>query len=112
MSDYILAIDQGTTGSTALLVGRDLAVHGRQTVDFPQHYPRPGWVEHDPEELWHSVRRAVRQLLEATATPPRPDRRHRPRQPARDHPALGACHRAAGGQRHRLAVPAQCRNLQ
>jgi len=70
MSDYILAIDQGTTGSTALLVGHDLAVHGRQTIDFPQHYPRPGWVEHDPEELWHSVRRAVRQLLEATAVPP------------------------------------------
>jgi len=70
MSDFILAIDQGTTGSTALLVGRDLAVHGRQTVDFPQHYPRPGWVEHDPEEIWHSVRRVVRQLLEATATPP------------------------------------------
>jgi len=70
MSDFILAIDQGTTGSTALLVGRDLAVHGRQNVDFPQHYPRPGWVEHDPEEIWHSVRRVVRQLLEATATPP------------------------------------------
>jgi glycerol kinase len=69
VTDYILAIDQGTTGTTALLVGRDLAVHGKQTVDFPQHYPRPGWVEHDPEELWHSVRRAVRQLLEATGTP-------------------------------------------
>ena len=69
MADYILAIDQGTTGTTALLVGRDLAVHGKQTVDFPQHYPRPGWVEHDPEEIWHSVRRAVRQLLEATGTP-------------------------------------------
>jgi glycerol kinase len=70
MADYILAIDQGTTGSTALLVGHDLAVHGRQTIDFPQHYPHPGWVEHDPEEIWHSVRRAVRQLLEATGTPP------------------------------------------
>ena len=68
MEDFILAIDQGTTGTTALLVGRDLAVHGKQTVDFPQHYPRPGWVEHDPEEIWHSVRRAVRQLLEATGT--------------------------------------------
>lgn len=68
MPDYILAIDQGTTGTTALLVGRDLAVHGKQTVDFPQHYPHPGWVEHDPEEIWHSVRKAVRQLLEATGT--------------------------------------------
>jgi len=70
MTDYILAIDQGTTGTTALLVGRDLAVHGKQTVDFPQYYPHPGWVEHDPAEVWHSVRRAVRQLLEATGTAP------------------------------------------
>jgi len=70
MADFILSIDQGTTGTTALLVGRDLAVHGRQTIDFPQHYPRPGWVEHDPEEIWHSVRRAVRELLEGTGTAP------------------------------------------
>ncbi|NJC89103.1 MAG: glycerol kinase GlpK [Desulfuromonas sp.] len=68
MQEFILAIDQGTTGTTALLVGHDLAVHGKQTVDFPQHYPRPGWVEHDPEEIWHSVRRTVRQLLETTGT--------------------------------------------
>ncbi len=70
MTDFILAIDQGTTGTTALLVGHDLAVHGKQTTDFPQHYPRPGWVEHDPEEIWHSVRRAVRQLFETTGTSP------------------------------------------
>ncbi len=70
MPEFILAIDQGTTGTTALLVGHDLAVHGKQTVDFPQYYPRPGWVEHDPAEIWHSVRRAVRELLEATGTPP------------------------------------------
>jgi glycerol kinase len=70
MQDFILAIDQGTTGTTALLVGHDLVVHGKQTVDFPQYYPHPGWVEHDPEEIWHSVRRAVRDLLEATGTIP------------------------------------------
>lgn len=64
MTDYILALDQGTTGTTALLVGHDLSVHARRTVDFPQHFPQPGWVEHDPEEIWHSVRRAVRELLE------------------------------------------------
>jgi glycerol kinase len=71
MPDFILAIDQGTTGTTALLVGQDLAVHGKQTVDFPQYYPFPGWVEHDPEEIWHSVRRSVRELLDATDTVPR-----------------------------------------
>ena len=68
MTAYILAIDQGTTGTTALLVGHDLRIHGRQTVDFPQHFPRPGWVEHDPEEIWVSTRKAVLDLLESTAT--------------------------------------------
>lgn len=68
MTDYILAIDQGTTGSTALLVGHDLCVHGQHTVDFPQHFPRPGWVEHDPEEIWASVREAVVTLLAASGT--------------------------------------------
>ena len=66
MPSWILAIDQGTTGTTALLVGRDLAIHGRVNVEFPQHFPRPGWVEHDPEEIWFSVRQAVRRLLEQT----------------------------------------------
>ncbi len=70
MSDYILALDQGTTGTTALLVGHDLAVHGRVTVDFPQHYPRPSWVEHDAEEIWQSVREAVRLLLDRTGVAP------------------------------------------
>ena len=68
MTDYILAIDQGTTGTTALLVGHDLRVHGRRTVDFPQHFPNPGWVEHNPEEIWASVRQAIIELLEATGT--------------------------------------------
>ena len=65
-SDYLLAIDQGTTGTTALLIGHDLRVMGRQTIDFPQHYPKSGWVEHDPEEIWLSARRAVIRLFEET----------------------------------------------
>lgn len=68
MQEFILAIDQGTTGTTALLVGHDLRVHGHHTVDFPQHFPKPGWVEHDPEEIWISVRQAILELLEATDT--------------------------------------------
>lgn len=68
MQEFILAIDQGTTGTTALLVGHDLRVHGYRTVDFPQHFPKPGWVEHDPEEIWASVRQATLELLEATDT--------------------------------------------
>jgi glycerol kinase len=55
----ILAIDQGTTGTTCLLVDDELNVRERRSVELPQHFPRPGWVEHDPEEIWQSVRRAM-----------------------------------------------------
>ena len=51
----ILAVDQGTTGTTCLLVDDDLTIRGRGYVELPQHFPRPGWVEHDPEEIWESV---------------------------------------------------------
>jgi glycerol kinase len=70
MARFILAIDQGTTGTTCLLVDRGLQIRGRVTVDFPQHYPRPGWVEHDAEEIWFSVRQAIRRVLEENGTPP------------------------------------------
>ena len=55
----VLAIDQGTTGSTAILVDEGLEVRGRATTEFPQHYPRPAWVEHRPEEIWGSVQASV-----------------------------------------------------
>src|SRR3954471_17188790 len=60
---YLLAIDQGTTGSTALVVGPDASVLARANCEFPQHYPRPAWVEHEPEEILDSVRKAVRAAL-------------------------------------------------
>jgi glycerol kinase len=57
----ILAIDQGTTGTTCLLVDEELQVNGRGYSELPQHFPRPGWVEHDPEEIWASVLAAARE---------------------------------------------------
>jgi glycerol kinase len=51
----ILAIDQGTTGTTCLVVDEELNVLRRGYAGLPQHFPRPGWVEHDPEEIWQSV---------------------------------------------------------
>ncbi len=60
---HILAIDQGTTGSTALVMGTDGATLGRANQEFPQHFPRPGWVEHEPEEIWASVAGSVREAL-------------------------------------------------
>jgi glycerol kinase len=67
-AQYILSIDQGTTGSTAIVVDasdkKNLQVIGRKTIDFPQHYPHPGWVEHDLNEIWDSVRRAITSAIE------------------------------------------------
>src|SRR5207247_5398128 len=51
----ILAIDQGTTGTTCLVVDDELRVLGRGYRELAQHFPRPGWVEHDPLEIWESV---------------------------------------------------------
>src|SRR5215208_3858714 len=51
----VLAIDQGTTGTTCLVVDGDLRVAGRAYSELPQHFPRPGWVEHDAEEIWETV---------------------------------------------------------
>ncbi len=62
--DLVIGLDQGTSGNTVLVVDRDLAVVGRATVGFPQHYPQPGWVEHDPDQIWDSVRVALREALE------------------------------------------------
>ena len=70
MGRYLLAIDQGTTGSTALIIDHDLAIIGKKTIDFPQHFPRPGWVEHNPLEIWASVRDAVIAVLAKTSVVP------------------------------------------
>ncbi len=59
----ILAIDQGTTGSTAVLIDANLNVLARHNEEFPQIFPKPGWVEHDPEAIWRSVQAAVEGAL-------------------------------------------------
>src|SRR3989442_15609430 len=59
MPKYVLAIDQGTTGTTALVLDQRLAVKGKRNVEFRQIFPRPGWVEHDLEDIWDSTPKAV-----------------------------------------------------
>jgi glycerol kinase len=62
----ILAIDQGTTGTTCLVFNREGAVAGRAYSEFEQHFPRPGWVEHDANEIWAVTRRvAVQAIVDA-----------------------------------------------
>ena len=52
---YILAIDQGTTSTRAILFDQDMKVAASAQEEFPQHYPQAGWVEHDPEDLWNTT---------------------------------------------------------
>jgi len=66
----ILAIDQGTTGTTALLFDDALRVLGKVTAEFAQHYPKPGWVEHDLNEIWRTVLSTVTQALEVSGIKP------------------------------------------
>jgi glycerol kinase len=61
----VLAIDAGTTGVTALVVTEDGAVAARGYQEFAQHFPRPGWVEHAPEEIWQATLAASAQALDA-----------------------------------------------
>jgi glycerol kinase len=60
---HVIAIDQGTTGSTVLVLDEQLAVRGRGYQEFRQIYPQPGWVEHDPEDIWASVTSALGQAM-------------------------------------------------
>ena len=60
---YILALDQGTSGSTALVVDDEGGVRARGYAEVTQHYPQPGWVEHDPEEIWTTMAAAARQAM-------------------------------------------------
>ena len=59
----ILAIDQGTTGTTCLVFDSAAAVAGRAYSEFEQHFPRPGWVEHDANEIWEVTRRVAAEAI-------------------------------------------------
>ena len=61
----ILAIDQGTTGTTCLVFDREGRIAGRAYGELGQHFPRPGWVEHDPAEIWDAARRLAAEALAA-----------------------------------------------
>lgn len=63
MTRHVLAVDQGTTGTTVLLLDRKGRIRGRGYAELPQHFPKPGWVEHDGEEILGSVAAATKRAL-------------------------------------------------
>jgi glycerol kinase len=64
MADYVLALDQGTTSSRAIVFDRAGQIIGVAQEEFAQIYPQPGWVEHDPEAIWHTQLSTARRVLE------------------------------------------------
>ncbi|HXM70503.1 MAG TPA: FGGY family carbohydrate kinase, partial [Thermoanaerobaculia bacterium] len=59
----VLSLDEGTTGATAVVVGLDGGVRAKGYRGITQHYPQPGWVEHDPLEIWSAVQLSAKQAL-------------------------------------------------
>ena len=63
MEKYILAIDQGTTSSRAILFDKKLKLVASAQREFPQHFPQAGWVEHDATDIWLSVQAVMTEVL-------------------------------------------------
>jgi glycerol kinase len=66
----VVALDQGTTGSTSIVFGPEGEVLGRAYAEITQHYPAPGWVEHDAEEIWQTSRRVLAQAIAESGISP------------------------------------------
>ncbi len=67
---YILALDQGTSSSRAMLVDAAGRIVAQANQPFPQHYPQPGWVEHDPADIWQSQRSTAQRVLQQAGVAP------------------------------------------
>ena len=112
MRSHLLAIDQGTTSTRAILFDDELHVGcGRRSRNSRSIFHAPGWVEHDPEEIWATRAVDQPQRHRQGRHQRRRHRRHRHHQPARDHADLGARDRQADPPRHRLAGPPHRRSL-
>lgn len=70
MSSFLLALDQGTTSSRAILFNQTGGVVAVSNYAFAQHFPQPGWVEHDPEDLWKSQTTAARTVIRESGIAP------------------------------------------
>jgi glycerol kinase len=68
---YVLAIDQGTTSSRAIVFRSDISIAASAQAEFPQHFPASGWVEHEPEDIWTSTVATCREALKRAGVGPR-----------------------------------------
>ncbi|MBP0575588.1 glycerol kinase, partial [Mycobacterium tuberculosis] len=70
MTRHLIAIDQGTTSSRTLVFRPNLTVAGQAQEEFPQIFPRSGWVEHDPEDLWRTTVSTLRAAMDKARVVP------------------------------------------
>src|SRR3984893_13865131 len=68
---YVLAIDQGTTSSRAIVFRSDISIAASAQAEFPQHFPASGWVEHEPEDIWTSTMATCREALKKAGVGPK-----------------------------------------
>ena len=92
---FVLAIDQGTTSSRAIVFRDDISIAATAQQEFPQHFPASGWVEHEPEDIWTSTIAICREALKKAGLDRKGHRRDRHHQPARNHRGVGPRHRQA-----------------
>ncbi|MBS0530916.1 MAG: glycerol kinase, partial [Proteobacteria bacterium] len=71
MATHVLAIDQGTTSSRAIVFRADTSIVASAQQEFPQHFPASGWVEHEPEDIWTSTVATCREALKKAGLQPR-----------------------------------------
>ena len=91
MSKFVIALDQGTTSSRALLIDAQGEVQGVAQQAFEQHFPEPGWVEHDPFDILGSQIGVLRELMETQGISAQ-DVAAWYYQPARNHGGMGRAH--------------------
>ena len=71
METYVIALDQGTTSSRAILFNQQGEIVSRAQHPFRQIYPQPGWVEHDPMEIWATEKRALAEAVDSAHIDPK-----------------------------------------
>ena len=70
MEKYILSIDAGTSSSRALIIDKKGNIQGISQFEFPQIFPKEGWVEHNPNDIWETQLKAIKEVLKKTKTSP------------------------------------------
>ena len=105
MAQYIMALDAGTTSNRCILFDREGRVRAAAQKEFPQIFPRPGWVEHDAREIWATQLGVAVEAMGKIGGHGRRHRRHRHHQPAGDHRGLDR----ATGEPVYNAIVWQCR---